>query len=715
MQNLPHLTREHLLAHEPFLRRLAQRLVRDEATALDLVQETLLRAMEVPVPAALESGLLPNWLARILRNRAIDRSRRNTSRRNREQAAANPEAIDAGPSALERLEVSRSVIAAVLALEEPYRGVVLESFYEERSPAEIAARRGVPASTVRAQLSRALAQLRGRLDREHGGDRSAWGLALLFAARPRVQASAAPSQLAAAAVVLAALSTGAILLAPQLRPGAMPGSAARLEQPVAALPGLALGADPEPVRSLGFGQPPEPPIAARQELERETPAAPTPGELVDALVTRARQIRREVLDRLLAVDAELERRFAFAAADGRGGVFHLLDRGAIAERLSLPWLQGGGAFFSFSSRSHDYQTRAQIEYQGPWISSGFAGGDPGVWLDLGPGIFDPVACASLEGLRRAVPNELVKPLATLLTTPLADESGALRSELELESLGSPRHVQWKSGHSYLLRSLIQRDTEVLVLVQIVEAAEQRLTLAWRLFEQREFPRSGRRYLSPVQSSDVPAAPAELQGLSTPDLLDRLTAVETEARPLLLEVDPGALPARVAGLLGRSDAGVFRLLETDHGATELIAERGGGAYYSLARRSHSYDQEPDVNLAGQELDSGFYGGTCAAIVDLGAVTLAEVPGALERLDPALVGLFHSDPETAGADFVKQFRARASELEVDDRARARPGHSYLLRSHLWGEHDLLAAIELLECSPQGALCAYQILASWPVEAR
>src|SRR5262245_2004586 len=89
----------------------------------------------------------------------------------------------------------RRVVSSVLALEEPYRDVVLLRFFEDLPPREVARRLGVPTETVRTRTRRALDRLRERLDAEHGGDRAAW--------------SAALAPVAALPTVVVALSAGA--------------------------------------------------------------------------------------------------------------------------------------------------------------------------------------------------------------------------------------------------------------------------------------------------------------------------------------------------------------------------------------------------------------------------------------------------------------------------------------------------------------------------
>lgn len=78
-----------------------------------------------------------------------------------------------------RLELAQRLVAAVKALDEPYRTVVLLRWFDGLKPAAIARRTGAPVETVRTRLKRALEQLRWRLDEHHGGERATWGLLLL--------------------------------------------------------------------------------------------------------------------------------------------------------------------------------------------------------------------------------------------------------------------------------------------------------------------------------------------------------------------------------------------------------------------------------------------------------------------------------------------------------------------------------------------------------
>jgi RNA polymerase sigma-70 factor (ECF subfamily) len=174
----PHPSLQRLMDEAPFVRLLARTLLAEDAD--EVVQQTWLRAIEhggndVKAPRA--------WLGQIVRNVAMN-LRRGRSRQLRHEGAAR--AADLVPSSAELMqyeEQRRMLIAAVDALPEHLRAIVLLRYFEGLLPHQIARKLGVSSITVRNQLRRALQLLRERLDAEHGGNRRAWLLPLVpFAA-----------------------------------------------------------------------------------------------------------------------------------------------------------------------------------------------------------------------------------------------------------------------------------------------------------------------------------------------------------------------------------------------------------------------------------------------------------------------------------------------------------------------------------------------------
>jgi len=159
---------DRLLRQRGWLRSLARGLVGDGEVD-DLLQESWLAALRA---RSAPRTSLHAWFAGLARNAA------RSVRREAPRGAGDCETLacaaeDAG-ELLARAELQERLIAAVRALRDPYRATVLLHYFEGLPLEEVGRRTGVPGSTARTRLSRALAELRERLGRERGG--GAWAL-----------------------------------------------------------------------------------------------------------------------------------------------------------------------------------------------------------------------------------------------------------------------------------------------------------------------------------------------------------------------------------------------------------------------------------------------------------------------------------------------------------------------------------------------------------
>lgn len=177
MEDSPSFER-YLESELGWLRALASQLVSDAAAADDLVQDTLVAALRNR-PDVRGSGGARAWLKAVLRSQATYAWRAARNRRRREELTARVEALPNTSDLSAQAESQRALSEAVHSLPEPYRSVILLRYFQGLEPAQIAAQRGIPAATVRSQLSRAHEHLRATLDRRHGGDSRAWCVALL--------------------------------------------------------------------------------------------------------------------------------------------------------------------------------------------------------------------------------------------------------------------------------------------------------------------------------------------------------------------------------------------------------------------------------------------------------------------------------------------------------------------------------------------------------
>ncbi|MBK7874182.1 MAG: sigma-70 family RNA polymerase sigma factor [Planctomycetes bacterium] len=224
-----------LLAEKDWVRRLARGLASDAQRGDDLAQESWLAALRHPPR---DASNLRAWFARLVRHKARDAARGDARRSQRELEHARVfgvvadehgseggfevedghahrgrvgsalPCVDRSPAeAVERAELVRALVDAVMALHEPYKSALVLVYFEGLAPKDAAARLDLPDATLRSHVKRGLELVRARLDREHGG-REVWlaGVAgLAFDALHR------PSPLAPPAGTIAA-ATGVLIM-----------------------------------------------------------------------------------------------------------------------------------------------------------------------------------------------------------------------------------------------------------------------------------------------------------------------------------------------------------------------------------------------------------------------------------------------------------------------------------------------------------------------
>jgi RNA polymerase sigma factor (sigma-70 family) len=166
-----------LLHHAMAVRALAHLLVSDQH-ADDLVQDVALQALRSPPPSPVG---LRAFLQTVTRRVASNHRRGERRRRQREAdvaAVARDERWHAPSPAdvVAQQEQVQRVVAALLALPEPYRDVLFRRFFHDATPTAIADECRVPVATVKSQLQRGLAMLRERLD---ASERPDWREALV--------------------------------------------------------------------------------------------------------------------------------------------------------------------------------------------------------------------------------------------------------------------------------------------------------------------------------------------------------------------------------------------------------------------------------------------------------------------------------------------------------------------------------------------------------
>ena len=148
--------------HLPTVVAIARRMLRDDAEAEDVAQETLLRLWRNAASLELGEGGVRPWLRRVAANLCIDRVR---AQKNTTLGDTLPEEVEpAGQvTRLAERELGRRVDAALKALPERQRLALTLFHYEGMSQIEVGEVMGISDEAVESLLARARRALKGSL------------------------------------------------------------------------------------------------------------------------------------------------------------------------------------------------------------------------------------------------------------------------------------------------------------------------------------------------------------------------------------------------------------------------------------------------------------------------------------------------------------------------------------------------------------------------
>jgi hypothetical protein len=185
----------------------------------------------------------------------------------------------------------------------------------------------------------------------------------------------------------------------------------------------------------------------------------------------------------------------FLLSQKNTGMMRLLPRevfdwGLRTVRKKVP-LRGGGAYFSFHYRSHEYGYGSDISYQRGLLQVGFAGADYGMLTDLGD--------TPLESITKEDPRAHF----LLNYKPPRKEKDARIEAKKFSAYHTPHgltgftldEVPYRNrfnavlNHTYLLRSINYGTSDVLVAFRVVSIGEDGgLTIAWKILKRYGVPK-----------------------------------------------------------------------------------------------------------------------------------------------------------------------------------------------------------------------------------
>lgn len=692
-----------LMEHQDFVRALAWSLVRDEHTADDVAQETWLAYLKRP-PGSARS--LRGWFSTVARNHARNAARESTRRKAREQGVARSEADDSEVELREKVALQQKVVQAVMALKEPYRGVILLAYYEGLGANEIAQRRGVPAGTVRAQISRALCMLRETLDREHGGARDTWSVGLLACLSGGKHAASAtvPLLLFGGLVVVATIGIRAWVTS-EPQPAQELASSTTPTQPLASPPAAVAASSLQ-----------QPPASANRVSAAPVHAATGSGVSVQDmklsdLLTTGQMLQRLLRERLLTPDPILLASRPDLTGDPAVKFARVWQRYVLgADTNNLVNLNGAGSYLSFVTGQQDYDAQPDLGFQYTF-SSGFYGASRGVVLRVGS--------MRLSDFGATRPDAIGPDAWNTLHEPSHAEEQSIPADFEqrLLSLRVPGEPGVVDHHLYVVRSVLPGEHDVLAAFEVLGHDDKSATIAWRVMQTFDVP-STRDVVErrPV----LPAPTPELSAMTTDELIALHKQLVERAQQLILSV-PEPIDPAYARYASLQDGGLARIAERERFESILDVD-GAGAYWSFTTRSNDYQKEAQIELQQGRFGSGFAGRDRGFVlrlarVPLDAITEAGVSGAsdagirkrvefLRDLVPVPVSESSNDLEVDAKDVL-----HAEELGLRQSVIANVGDSYLVRCVQSGQQDVLAAFQVVAKDDAALTIAWKILRQTP----
>ncbi len=151
--NIRQQLNEYIITHQEDFYRLAFSYVKNRDAALDVVQESIVRALSKS-DSLRQPEYLKTWFYRILLNESINHYRRGKRLVPLEESAADAPAPASDPA--ERLDL----YAAIERLDPKEQAVIRLRFFEDMKLEEIAGVTGANLNTVKSRLYKSLRKLR---------------------------------------------------------------------------------------------------------------------------------------------------------------------------------------------------------------------------------------------------------------------------------------------------------------------------------------------------------------------------------------------------------------------------------------------------------------------------------------------------------------------------------------------------------------------------
>ena len=160
-------------------------------------------------------------------------------------------------------------------------------------------------------------------------------------------------------------------------------------------------------------------------------------------------------------------------------VFRIMPRGKLNEKVGI---RGGGAYYSFKTKSHDYDDTPQIQLEQNNLSVGFYGASYGFISDLGN--------LPLSSINKDTAE--VFPLLNYQPSQIESEVRAeyrnFYSRQNVNGVNYTKTLPATIGHSYILRAISFDEADTLVAFKIHRKdSDGSLIIFWKKLKEFEKP------------------------------------------------------------------------------------------------------------------------------------------------------------------------------------------------------------------------------------
>lgn len=181
----------------------------------------------------------------------------------------------------------------------------------------------------------------------------------------------------------------------------------------------------------------------------------------------------------------------FLLSQPQSGLMRLLPReafdAAVYKVKAKVSLRGGGAYYSFHYRTHEYGYGSDISFERGKLHVGFAGADYGMLTDLGDTALELI---NAEDSRAGFMLSYKPPK---LEADARAEARKFSRGFTVDGIHYQSRVPAEVDHTYLVRSIVYNRSDLLVAFRVVRKADDGgLTIGWKILKDFSAPRLNSR-------------------------------------------------------------------------------------------------------------------------------------------------------------------------------------------------------------------------------